>query len=123
MVTRTVLPFGLNISLEVFKPIIAVCFSSFFDFKILVLDLLDCISMMTEVCEHQMLDEKIDYFVYMLYLCKDLSVSCFLTFIGRPNAIQIYTKSKYNMKSCKILSIKLPFFFFFFTTLKPPHSF
>ena len=67
--------------------------------------------MITEIFEHQMLDEKIDYFVYMLCLCKDLSVSCFLTFIGRPNAIQIYTKFKYNMKSCKILSIKLLFFF------------
>lgn len=40
-----------------------------------------------------------------------ISIPCFLTFVGRTNAIQRNTELKQNMKTCKMLSIKLPFFF------------
>lgn len=46
---------SLNLSL----PFVSIVF---FEFKILGLDLLDCISVMMEICEYQTLDEKINYF-------------------------------------------------------------
>lgn len=57
-----------------------------------------------------MLNGKISCFVYIICL-KFVRVSCFLTFIGRPNAAQIYTEFKCKMKSHKICLIKLLLFF------------